>query len=220
MTVSNRLIDCAADIWAQYDAHPFVRGIGDGTLPEEKFRFYMVQDYLYLIEYAKVFSLGAAKAHDLQTMRAFADYAHRLLNGEMDIHRAYMKRLGICLADAENTRAATANVSYTSYMLSVAHQDGPAEIAAAIFACAVSYERIARHLVAANPACTQHAFYGAWVSAYADEDYSRSNAALSQLIDRLTAAYSEAQIEHLQQLVRRCSIYEKQFWDMAWKMER
>ena len=56
MATTERLLACARDIWEGYHAHPFVRGIADGSLDEDKFRFYMIQDYIYLIDYAKVFA--------------------------------------------------------------------------------------------------------------------------------------------------------------------
>ena len=139
MTTTQRLLAATEDIWAEYHTHPFVRGIADGTLDEEKFRYYMVQDYLYLIDYAKVFAIGVAKARDPETMRLFAGYVHQILDGEMDIHKGYMQRLGIPLEEAERAPVALDNLSYTSYMLRVAYDEGPAEIAAAILSCALSY---------------------------------------------------------------------------------
>lgn len=82
----------------------------------------MIQDYLYLIDYTKVFSIGAAKSTDLAFMRLFAGYTHSILDGEMDIHRAYMERLGITREEAEQTPVALDNLSYTSYMLRIAYE--------------------------------------------------------------------------------------------------
>ena len=132
MTVTERLLACTGELWKAYLEHPFVRGIADGSLDEKKFRYYMVQDYIYLIDYAKVFALGVAKARDIKTMRLFANYVHQILDGEMDIHKGYMKRLGIALSDAESAEPALDNRSYTAYMMRVAYDEGPAEIAAAI----------------------------------------------------------------------------------------
>ncbi|MGC4018698.1 MAG: hypothetical protein QM793_05380 [Muricomes sp.] len=77
--------------------------MADGTLDREKFQYYMVQDYLYLIEYAKVFTIGVAKAQDMEAMRLFAGYVSQILDGEMDIHKGYMQRLGISPEEAEQT---------------------------------------------------------------------------------------------------------------------
>lgn len=218
MTTTQRLLAATEDIWAEYHTHPFVRGIADGTLDEEKFRYYMAQDYLYLIDYAKVFAIGVAKARDPETMRLFAGYVHQILDGEMDIHKGYMQRLGIPLEEAERAPVALDNLSYTSYMLRVAYDEGPAEIAAAILSCALSYEYIAKEIVARDPAAADHPFYGEWVRGYADPGYAASNQVLVDLTERLTRDYSEAQLEHLTEIFIACSRYEGAFWDMAWEM--
>ena len=218
MTTTQRLLAATEDIWAEYHTHPFVRGIADGTLDEEKFRYYMVQDYLYLIDYAKVFAIGVAKARDPETMRLFAGYVHQILDGEMDIHKGYMQRLGIPLEEAERAPVALDNLSYTSYMLRVAYDEGPAEIAAAILSCALSYEYIAKEIVAKDPAAADHPFYGEWVRGYADPGYAASNQVLVDLTERLTKDNSQAQLEHLTEIFIACSRYEGAFWDMAWEM--
>ena len=64
MTVTERLLKDTESIWAEYHQHPFVQGIADGTLDKEKFKYYMIQDYLYLLDYTKVFAIGVAKAKD------------------------------------------------------------------------------------------------------------------------------------------------------------
>ena len=61
LSVSDRLHAAAAPIWAKCLQHPFVQGLGDGTLEVEKFKFFMLQDYLYLFNYAKVFALAWSK---------------------------------------------------------------------------------------------------------------------------------------------------------------
>lgn len=220
MTTTERLLAAAEHIWEEYHSHPFVRGIADGSLDQEKFRYYMIQDYLYLIDYAKVFAVGVAKASDMETMTLFAGYVHQILDGEMDIHKGYMKRLGISMEEVENTALALDNLSYTSYMLRVAYEEGAAEVAAAILSCAVSYEVIARKIVEANPAAADHPFYGEWVRGYADDGYHDSNVVLVELTERLTAGYSEQQLKHLEDIFVACSRYEGAFWDMAWEMRR
>ena len=71
MTITERLLSSVQEIWAGYHTHPFVMGIGDGSLDQEKFRYYMIQDYLYLIDYTRVFAVGVAKAKDLSVMKLF-----------------------------------------------------------------------------------------------------------------------------------------------------
>ena len=94
-SVSCHFRDAAAPVWEACHNHPFVTGMGDGTLAVEKFRHFMLQDYLYLLEYARVFALGVVKTRDTKLMRTFAVNIDAILNGEMKVHKAYMKRLGI-----------------------------------------------------------------------------------------------------------------------------
>lgn len=218
MKLTEELLGGAAEIWEDYHRHPFVKGIADGSLEHKKFQYYMVQDYLYLYEYARVFALGAAKAKDPQDMKLFAGYVSQILNGEMEIHRRYMKRLGISVEEADRTLPALDNLLYTSYMLRIAYEGGAAEIAAAILSCAVSYEVIARRMVEQNPACLQHPFYGEWISSYADPAYAEANRALEALTERLAADSGAEQRKRLVDIFRNCSRCETAFWDMAWEM--
>ncbi len=218
MKTTRRLLDASKEIWESYHTHPFVRGIGDGTLEREKFQYYMVQDYLYLMDYAKVFTIGVAKARDTEAMRLFAGYVSQILDGEMDIHKGYMRRLGISLDEAERAPVALDTLSYTSYMLRVAYEEGPGEIAAAILSCALSYEVIAKEMLKSHPACIGHPFYGEWVRGYADPGYAEANRKLIDLLERLTVDHSEARMRRLEEIFITCSRYEGAFWDMAWAM--
>ena len=135
MTTSQHLYQAAKPIWDDCLSHPFVTGIGDGTLSVEKFQYFMLQDYLYLFDYAKVFALGVTKARDPELMRTFAQNVNSILNGEMNIHRAYMQRLGITEEQVSAVQPALDNLSYTHYMMAVADMGGPMEIVTSILAC-------------------------------------------------------------------------------------
>ena len=137
MTVTNRLIEAVKEIWEAYNRHPFVLGIQDGTLDQEKFRYYILQDYLYLEDYAKAFAIGVAKAKSAEVARLFARYV-QVMNGEMNIHSGYMGKLQVTQEELEAMPRALDNLSYTSYMLRVAYEEGEAEILAAILSCAYS----------------------------------------------------------------------------------
>ena len=217
MTVSQRLREAARPIWDRCLTHPFVAGIGDGTLPVEKFQYFMLQDYLYLFDYARVFALGVVKAREAALMRVFARNVDAILGGEMNIHRAYMERLGISEEQVLAVKPALDNLSYTHYMLSVAERGGPMEITASILACSWSYAEIGRAL-AEIPGAAEHPFYGEWIQGYASEDYNAANQALIDLTDRLAAKAAESELAYLEEIFVNCSRYELAFWDMAWEM--
>lgn len=218
-TVSARLYQAAHEIWTQCLDHSFVQGIGDGSLDLEKFKYFLLQDYLYLFDYARVFALGVAKARDPALMRLFSANVDGILNGEMAIHRSYMARLGITEAEVLAEAPALANTSYTSYMLAAAYSGGPAEIVAAILACSWSYAEIGQSL-ARIPGALDHPFFGAWISGYASADYARTNADLIALMDRLADSYTPEAYRSLEEIFVACSRYELGFWDMAWRLER
>ena len=216
-SVSYRLREAAAPIWEACLKHPFVQGIGDGTLEVEKFQHFMLQDYLYLFEYAKVFAIGVVKARDPELMRIFSKNVDAILNGEMKTHRAYMARLGVTEEQAFAVKPALDNTSYTSYMLAVAHAGGPKEIVASILACSWSYEEIGKAL-AKIPGAAEHPFYGEWISSYASESYAETNRALIKLMDELAENVTEMEFEVLSEIFVNCSRYELGFWDMAWEL--
>ena len=217
LSVSERLRQAAAPIWEECLRHPFVTGIGDGTLGVEKFQYFMLQDYLYLFDYAPVLALGVVKARDPKLMRTFAENVNAILGGEMNIHRAYMERLGITEDQVFAVKPALDNTSYTHYMLAVAESGGPMEIVAAILACSWSYAEIGQAL-AKRPGAADHPFYGEWVRGYASEDYAATNQVLMALMDELAKDATGAQFDRLEEIFVNCSRYELGFWDMAWEM--
>ena len=80
MTTTERLLNVSKEIWEAYHEHPFVKGIADGSLDKEKFKYYMIQDYLYLLDYTKVFAIGVAKAKDMEFMKRFANSTYAILD--------------------------------------------------------------------------------------------------------------------------------------------
>ena len=218
MKLIEKMIAAAADILAECNEHPFVKGIEDGTLASEKFKYYIMQDYLYLIEYTKVFGIGIAKAKSPKTTKLFASYVHLLTDCEMDIHRGYMGKLGITEEELVKMPRALDNLSYTSYMLRVAYEGGEAEVLAAILSCAYSYEVIARNIIKNDPNAVDHDFYGEWIKGYASDEYRAENAKLMEMLESLTVHYTDEQKQHIFDIYVTCSRYELAFWELAWNM--
>lgn len=215
---AQRLYDAARPVWDQFLAHPFVTGIGDGSLGKEKFQYFLLQDYLYLFDYAKVFALGLVKAQDPRLMMFFSENVDAILHGEMKIHRAYMERMGISEEEVLAVKSALPNLSYTNYMLSVAHGGGTPEIIAAILACSWSYAEIGETL-ARIPGATEHPFYGEWIQGYISEEYTSTNRMLIDMMNRLGDGVSQETFDYLREIFVNCSRFELGFWDMAWEMQ-
>ena len=218
MRTPERLLAAAVEIWQAYNEHPFVLGIQNGTLPEEKFRFYIIQDYLYLEDFVKTLAVGVAKAKNLKTINLFAKYIS-VINGELDVHNGYLAKLGVTQEEIASTPRALDNLSYTSYMLRVAYEEGEAGILAAILSCACSYEIIAKNIVKNNPSSINDEFYGDWIQEYISDDYAEENVILLKELNRLTETYTEQQIQHLIDIFVACSRYELAFWEMSWNQK-
>ena len=216
MTTIQRLLDATKEIWEGYNKHPFVCSIQDGTLDKDKFKYYIIQDYLYLMDYTKVFSIGIAKAKSMETMQLFSSYVNLLIESEMDIHNGYMGMFGITQEELLSTPVALDNISYTSYMLRIAYEEGETEMLTSILSCAYSYEVIARKIVKNNPNSVNHPFYGEWIRGYSSDGYRQGNVALLNELEKLTEHYTMEQLEHLKDIFVTCSRYEMAFWDMAW----
>ena len=217
MNTTERLLHATTEIWNAYNEHPFVLGIQNGSLNKEKFRYYIIQDCLYLKDYAKVFAIGVAKAKSLHTANLFAKYIS-VMNGELDVHSGYLARLGVTQEELDSAIPSLDNLSYTSYMLRVAYEEGEAEILTAILSCAYSYEIIAKKIVENHPASINDAFYGDWIKGYLSNAYAADNALLLNEVNRLTESYTEAEIQHLIDIFVACSRYELAFWEMSWAM--
>lgn len=216
MKTSIKLYDSVKDIWDSYYQHPFIKGIADGSLEIDKFKFYMIQDYIYLLDYVKIYALGVVKSNEESTMRGFSKMVDNILNGEMNIHRTYMKRLGIGKKDIENTRASIENISYTNYMLSVSQMGDLMDLTASLLACMWSYYLIGKKLSKIDGAA-QHEFYGQWINGYASEDYERETQWIIDLLDHLTEDISEKKFKRLKEIFINTSKYERMFWNMAYK---
>lgn len=215
MLLTEKFYQDASEVWESFHDHPFVKGLGDGTLEEESFRFYMIQDYLYLLEYVKVFALGLTKSKDEFLQRKFAAHIHNTLNVEMDIHKAYMARLGITPDEVAAAKPSIHNQAYTSYMIDAASTGDALDALTAILACAWSYAAIAAEMLNRNPGARDHQFYGEWVQGYTSEAFVSAAEDLIALTNQYGAEVSDQRAEALSLLFTNCCRFEYGFWDMA-----
>ncbi|PAV28179.1 thiaminase II [Virgibacillus profundi] len=214
MLFTDRLFKKVEPVWSSYLDHPFVKGIGEGTVDEDKFIHYMRQDYVYLIEYSRVFAIGSAKAKDLKTMTIFANLLHGTMNYEMDLHREYAAKIGISNEELEATGPSSTMTAYTSYMISQAQLGGVENSIAAVLACAWSYSFIGKEL-ARWPGALDHELYGNWVRMYSSDEFAKIAEDCKELINDITKDKPEDELKALEDIVLRTSYFEYMFWDMA-----
>lgn len=215
MSFSQRLRRSVHEVWEKSHRHPFVTGMGDGTLPESKFRFYMKQDYVFLIDYAKLFAMGSMKAQDLETMGRFAKLLEATLNGEMELHRQYAKRFAISREELEATEPSPVTLAYTRYMLHIAQNGSLEELVTALLPCMWSYWEIGRAL-ADKPGAADHSLYGDWIKMYSSAEFGELAEWLIGLLDRLAEGKPERELAVLERHFVNTSRFEYLFWDMAY----
>ncbi len=215
MKFSKRLHQKLQHIWRKNHSHPFVKGMGDGTLEQEKFRFYMIQDYLYLIDYSKLFALGAVKATNLEDMEKFSALLYATMNEEMSLHRQYAARFGISGEELENAEPSPITLAYTHYMLHSAQNGTLAELVAALLPCAWSYWEIGKEL-SEIPGALDHELYGDWIKMYSSEEFGEHAQWCIDLLDKLAYGKSEAELLQLEKVFLNTTRYEYMFWDMAY----
>jgi thiaminase (transcriptional activator TenA) len=207
----------AADVWEAQHAHPFVRGVGDGTLDEARFRFYIRQDYRFLIDYGRLLALGTARAPRVAEMRRFAGLSQSVLETEMVLHVGFAQRWGIATDALETEPAAPATAAYTDFLLRTAALGDYAELVAALLPCMWGYAEIGERLAAAG--MPDHARYTAWIAMYADAEFQALAAWARELTDVAGADAGPGAVARMHAAFRASSEHELAFWEAAWRYD-
>lgn len=215
---TDRIYPRIKGIWDACLNHPFVQGMGNGSLELDKFKHWLMQDYVYLIEYARLFAIGSSKSHDLDTMNSFAKGLDGTLFMEMDLHRKYAKSYGISEEELEKTELSAVNTAYTSYMLNKAQAGGVENVAAALLACSWSYNYIGLSL-AKIPGAIDGEKYGSWIKMYSSEEFTDLNENAMDLINKLAEGKPERDLDILEEIIVKTGYFEYMFWDMCYNKE-
>lgn len=217
LSASTRLRDACEPAWSELAEHPFVRGLADGTLPPERFRFYIEQNLLYLPQYARVMALGAAKARDERELALFSAALHQVTEVELPENRALLER--VCELGAEDRGGAREQspdaLAYTSWLHSVAFAGGTVEILAAVLPCTWSYGDIGRRLA---PDAVPHPIYADWIGFFASDDYTLVVDRMRADVDDLLGDADGPELARLTDIFRAGVRLERRFWDMAFSL--
>ncbi len=187
-SLSGRLIAGSAGAWDRFTRHAFVAGLQDGSLPEAAFRHYLVQDYLFLVHFARAWALAALKAEDIRTIRECAATLHALIDEEMQLHIAYCRGFGLDEAAMAATPEHPANVAYTRYVMERGLAGDLLDLLTALAPCVIGYGEIAARLVADPATRLDGNPYRAWIETYAGADYRGVAMAAAAQLKRVAAA--------------------------------
>lgn len=207
------------DIWEGCYRHPFLQELGKGTLDKEKFKFYLLQDYLYLLQYSKVFAAGAIKSDEEEYMTKFSEIQYNILYNEMNIHRDYMKSYGITEKEVREVKQSLFNKAYTSNMLATAYTEDSAELISTVFPCVWTYHDYGKRLKEEYSKELENNFYKNWIEGYASKEFGDSFEWFYDYLDKLCENKSDIELKKIEEIFRTSIEFEYLFWDMSYKMK-
>ena len=202
----------ASPIWESVSVHPFLSELQDGTLPIEKFRYYILQDYLYLGAFGRAAAAALAQAPD-------TDSAVRLLRRvttpvERPLHGALFDALGVAEEEAKASTPSPTNLAYMNHIEVSMDMGGLACGVAALLPCPRIYHEVGKILK--EP---EHPTYNIWQSSYAEGLLEISVAAWSEFVDELADEAGPDTRDMMEQAYLTSSRYEHMFWTMAYNLE-
>lgn len=178
--VFSALRDGCPDEWQAYTRHAFVEGLGDGSLPAASFEHYLVQDYVFLVHFARAWSLGVIKAETLDEMKVCASTVNALINHEMALHVKTCAAKGIDEAALFSAREEVANLAYTRYVMDAGLQGDFLDLIAALAPCCFGYGEIGHRLAGVAAPDTA---YADWIATYAGADYQQVMVSVGEMFD-------------------------------------
>lgn len=215
MTFCNEVRQVTDFYWEASFQHPFVQGIADGTLPLEKFKYYMMQDAYYLKHYTKVLALAAAKASDDDDIQYFLNTAKFIHEAELEMHRTTFRELGVTEQELAEFEVAPAAYNYVSHMYSAVHNGDVAEAFAAILPCPWLYQEIGQRIKDATP---NVALYEQWIALYGSDEMVANIDAQKAMLNRFAEQQPQKHKVLKTHFMKSC-YYEWMFWEMPWTMQ-
>ena len=216
VSFSAQLWESNSDIYRAILAHPFITGLTDGTLPAEAFAFYVVQDALYLTDYARALAAVGSRAPTPGAMRMFANHAADAIAAELELHDALLDELGISREMVDQAEPAPTNLAYTSYLLATVRGGSYAEAVGAVLPCYWIYAQVGREL---RHRGSPDPRYRRWIATYGAEEYQGIAGDVISELDRVSVDLSGEEAAAVRRHFRTTSRYEWMFWEMGYAME-
>ncbi|GAB6169521.1 thiaminase II [Clostridium carnis] len=217
MKFTDYLFEEVEEIWEGYLNHPFVEEIGKGILNKDKFKYYLIQDYLYLKEYAKVFCIGVVKSRTMKEMKFYYDSIKGTMEDETAVHIKYLEGFGVKPIEAEKCEYNLVTSSYTSYMQGIALTGDIKEIAIAVMPCTWSYNYIGNKLKEQYLENLEDNFYKDWIEVYGSKEFDEFTNNWIDYINELCSNIEDYEKEKLRDIFIKASKYEMEFWNMAYQ---
>ena len=213
---TNELWRSITSIYNEILAHPFLRGLTDGTLTEERFRFYVLQDAFYLREYARALSLAGVRSRDESALVMFNKHSAGAITVERSLHEGFLKDLGVTQEETDRTAPTPTTLAYTSYLLKTASLSDYPEVLGAVLPCYWIYWEVGKALLEHG---SPDPMYQKWIDTYGGEEFGTLVEAVLDLTDRVCEDLNSSQRARIKEAFVTTSRYEWMFWNAAWKLE-
>jgi len=215
MKISEKLRKDAGHIWEKIFEHPFVVELYRGTLPIEKFKLYVLQDYNYLVDAIKNFSIICSRADSADVVKEIVDVTHLEATSEFKGYEELLNKLGYKMEDAKSVDPLPVNVSYRSFLLATSSLRPYQESITSVLPCFWSYSEIAKYH-RGKLSENRNEIYVEWASVFLSEDYLNLVDKLKNLVDTCGQDFP---YERLRDIFVTASRYEYMYWDATYKME-
>ncbi|MBR2686112.1 MAG: hypothetical protein IKE59_08745 [Erysipelotrichaceae bacterium] len=213
MKLSDTLYDSVIDLWKKAAEKPFLIQMAEGELEKERFRYYMVQDYLYLLDYIEILKNLRMAAEDASLKEFLSSVIKETEHETVRVHIPHMKEIGV---DPETLPAFKKNPvieEYLDYISSVLCRDGVRAGMTALLQCSWVYAFIVDRILSRYQNKTVSSPYRFWFEAYSCPEYIEANNRWIEKVDHLSAGIGQEEAEALAGIFRRCAVYENRFWD-------
>ncbi len=217
MSFVKTLVDNSMDIWEAYLKHPFIIELQQGTLDIEKFKNYIVQDSIYLKEYARVYALGMYKSKTLKEIQNFYSILSFVNADETSTRLKYLKEWNITQEDIEVAEVKKENKEYIDFMMKIAEECEVPEILMATLPCMFSYCYIGKELIKNTPNIESTKYWD-FIRDYASDSYVKSCIEWGTYAEGLCKDFDEEKKAKLMEIFRQASICEMNFWDMSYNL--
>lgn len=217
MAFSEELWESVTSIFDSILKHPFIKGLVDGSLEEEKFRFYVIQDSHYLREYAKALSVAAAKSPKEEWIMTFNDHAKVAIVVERALHQSFFKDWGLSDREIASIPMSPTNLAYTTYLIATAYSAAFHELVGALLPCYWIYWEVGKELEKKG---STKELYQRWINTYSSKEFADVCKAVIQITDHVADDLTEKQKEEVKKHFITTSRYEYMFWDSSYKLEK
>lgn len=204
-------------IYSEILRHPFLTGLADGTLDRQVFRFYVIEDALYLHDFARAVAILGGKAPHPDITEALCGDAVETVKGEREQLGAFLEELGGSRDELFSRQPAPTNQAYTAYFLSQVHSGPFHEGLAAVLPCYWIYAEVGKELL--KRPSSPDPLYRKWIESYGSAEYDEVVQRVVALTDRTVEDLGDAARRAMARHFAMTSRYEWMFWDMAWRQE-